>query len=88
MEAALITRDGGTSMIAANIQVALAQGRIAANEVERWEKHYAKAGYEKATEDLLARPVARKVAPAKSFSERQWEDYAVRCGILAPRMLV
>ncbi|HEY8775916.1 MAG TPA: hypothetical protein VIM33_05465 [Gaiellaceae bacterium] len=73
MNAEIIT---GSGVMEANLEVARAQGRISEGEKPRWRSHYEKVGYEAATQDLLSRKAARNVAPARSYSEAQWDAYA------------
>jgi hypothetical protein len=84
----IIDTDGsGAPRAEANIKVALAQGRIAANEVPRWRAHFARAGYAQATEDLLSRqanPDAPRLSPAAAFSEAAYHTYALATGVRRP----
>jgi hypothetical protein len=82
MDRAIMTSERGTPE--GNVAVALRQGRIAQNEEARWLQHFKRVGYERALSDLLQRPVAREVAPSRSYSEAAWDEFARKCWITPP----
>jgi hypothetical protein len=84
MSRELITTDGKPSRGARNVDVALAQGRINPAQADEFRRLYDSKDYEVVTQALLALPPKRKVAPAKSFSERQWDEFARMTGVVKP----
>jgi hypothetical protein len=82
MSTEIMTRDGTPSVVEANLALAVEQGRIGEGDKDRWRRHYQKVGYEAATQDLISRKIALNAAPAKSYSEQQWEAYARMTGVI------
>jgi len=83
-ERELVTRNGGPSKGARNVDVALLQGRVTPPQADEFRNLYETQDYEVVTEALLALPPKRDVAPAPSPSEQQWLAYARATNVYPP----
>ena len=79
----LLTENGRPSKAEANIQVAIAQGRILPEDAERWRDEYVSRGYEATTKALVKTRVGG-VSAGRSYSDEAWEQYARATWVTPP----